>query len=520
MNSDFSDQLPEPEQILQSRLNPRADELKMYQEMFFDPALDGYQNELEFLTGLPFRRSTEVKSSPLGVGFELLDHRCGYDFDKVVPLMRDSGVKWARLQSGWQRAEQEEGRYDFAWLDHIVDSLLEAGIQPWFSLGFGNGIYMDAEPVPPHGSYFFSPTVFGERACRGWTRYCRAMARHFSSRVSHWEVWNEPNAGFLRKPGMKKTQAEEPSEYVKLVQLTAAAVRSVQPAAKIIGGAISGCDICNEYIGKLFRAGIADWIDIFSYHPYNGVPELYWPERLQFIRDQIARSGKEIPVWQGENGRPSNSALLRRGWKSTEGSQARYLARRYLSDLRLDIGMTSYFLACDIGNGYLPNGGIHAQGVIDASDPDHYRPKLAFRTMQSFAWLFDSDVRHINVNFEIHPCFLPLSYTTSPLENFSGISCGFRIGGIPLFAYYHVTSIDADWAARPVSIHTWIPDNLSLKHPVLIDPITAKIYRIRRQCVYSDGNYGSVLLFPRVPLLDYPLFITDASILERNQSGT
>ena len=108
MNNVFSDQLPEPEQILQSRLNPRANELKMYQEMFFDPALDGYQNELEFLTGLPFRRSTEVKSSPLGVGFELLDHRCGYDFDKVVPLMRDSGVKWARLQSGWQRAEQEE----------------------------------------------------------------------------------------------------------------------------------------------------------------------------------------------------------------------------------------------------------------------------------------------------------------------------------------------------------------------------------------------------------------------------
>ena len=31
---------------------------------------------------------------------------------------------------------------------------------------------------------------------------------------------------------------------------------------------------------------------------------------------------------------------------------------------------------------------------------------------------------------------------------------------------------------------------------------------------WSDGNYGNVLVIPKLPLLDYPLFVTDASLLD------
>ena len=516
-NMGFADQLPAPDPMPGGALNPRAAEVAKYKEAFFDPKYDGYGPELEFVGDLPFRPSKEVKDSILGVGFELLDHRTGYIFEKVIPIAKDSGIKWARLQSGWQRAETVPGVYNFDWLDEIVDGLLDAGIQPWFSLGFGNGLYMEGyDPVPPHGSYMYSPTAFGEKGINGWRNYCKAMATHFKDRVRHWEVWNEPNAGFLRRPNWRdlpSPRAELPEEYVKLVKITEEAIHSVQPEGKIIAGSISGCAICNEYIQRLFDAGIAEYIDSFSYHPYQAIPELNYPERLQFIRDLIAKSGRNITIWQGENGRPSNSATLNRGIKNTEGSQARYLCRRYLTDLRQQVEVSSYFLICDIGNGYLPNGQVHSQGVIDATDPENYRPKLAFRAMQSFAYLFDSETKPMTANFEIQP-MASFANSALPLEAAAGITCGFRRGNIPIFAYYQPTAIDAGYQVKPVRIQTWVHPSMKFDKPVLIDPITARVYQIKQMATWCDGNWGNVLVIPKLPLLDYPLFVTDASLLD------
>ena len=508
----FADQLPVVGAVLP---DPRQEEIVKYREMFFDPRYDGFGNELEYVADLPIRSSKQVQSSPLGVGFEVLDHRTAYIFSKAVQIARESGVKWARVQSGWQRAEQTPGVYNFDWLDEIVDGLLEAGIQPWISFSFGNKLYMPgAEALPPHGNYFFSPTRFGSTGIQGWQNYCRAMVKHFGSRVTHWEVWNEPNAGFLRKPNTgKEIKPEPPEVYAELVKYTYEAVKEIQPEAKIIAGSISGCGICNEYIKGLFDNNIAEYMDIFSYHPYNGIPELYYGERLQFIRDLIRKSGRDIPIWQGENGRPSNSALLNRGYKATEGSQARYLTRRYLTDLRLGVEMSSYFLICDIGNGYLPNGNVHSQGVIDATDPENYRPKLAFRAMQSMAWLFDSRTEKINACFELYP-MLRWALNTAPVETASGITCAFRKNGVPIFAYYSPTHLDSEWMVKPVRVTTWVDEDLKFEKPILIDPITARVYRIKQMSEFCDGNYGNYLVLPRLPLLDYPLFVTDASLLD------
>ena len=510
----FLDQLPETGHISLDELYPRLDELRKYSEWFFDPKYDGYEHDLEYIGDLPFHTSKEVEHSPLGVGFEVLDHRTAYIFSKVLPFARNTGVKWARLQSGWQRAEKEVGKYDFAWLDEIVDGLLDAGIRPWFSLSFGNGLYMDAEPIGPHRTWLFSPTHFGEKAVNGWINYCKAMVEHFKTRVFHWEVWNEPNAGFLRKPGMGSViEAEPPEVYTKLVAITEKAIHSVQPEAKIIGGAISGCNAGRmPYIHGLFRCGIAEHIDIFSCHPYSAVPELYFPEAVRQIRDLIAQSGRRIGLWQGENGRPSNTILLLRGWKATEGSQARYLTRRYLTDLRLGLDMTSYFLICDLGNGYAGEGKVHSQGVIDGTDPENYRPKLAYRAMQSMAWLFDSRTKPMHASFDLRP--MPdWDLNTLPLEAASGLSCAFRRGDIPIFAYYHPTHLDADWQIKNVAAMTWLDSGFKFSRPVLIDPITARVFRIVRKKDWPTEKDGTLSEIPRLPLLDYPLFVTDASLL-------
>lgn len=64
-----------------------------------------------------------------------------FDPTKAYDPVAEIGVKWVRIQSGWQRTEQEKGIYDFAWLDDIVDNLLKRGLKPWMCLCYGNELY-------------------------------------------------------------------------------------------------------------------------------------------------------------------------------------------------------------------------------------------------------------------------------------------------------------------------------------------------------------------------------------------
>ena len=96
--------------------------------------------ELELIGTLPTRTTHELGASDWSVGCETLD-RDYADFDSYKPYLSELGVTSARIQSGWARCEKQKGRYDFAWIDHIVDGMLEEGVQPWINLGYGNPLY-------------------------------------------------------------------------------------------------------------------------------------------------------------------------------------------------------------------------------------------------------------------------------------------------------------------------------------------------------------------------------------------
>ena len=49
-------------------------------------------------------RSNEVRTSRLGIGLEKLDRNL-FDPKDVYDELKDLGVKWIRLQSGWCRTE-------------------------------------------------------------------------------------------------------------------------------------------------------------------------------------------------------------------------------------------------------------------------------------------------------------------------------------------------------------------------------------------------------------------------------
>ena len=86
------------------------------------------------------KRASDIKHSRLGIGFEKLD-RDAFKPEKAYDKLADIGVKWVRLQSGWQKTEKEKGVYDFAWLDSVVDNIIARGMTPWMCMCYGNALY-------------------------------------------------------------------------------------------------------------------------------------------------------------------------------------------------------------------------------------------------------------------------------------------------------------------------------------------------------------------------------------------
>ena len=68
---------------------------------------------LKKVGNVPSKNSKDVKNSKIGIGFEKLD-RDVFDPEKAYERVAELGVKWVRIQSGWQRTERVRGVYDFA----------------------------------------------------------------------------------------------------------------------------------------------------------------------------------------------------------------------------------------------------------------------------------------------------------------------------------------------------------------------------------------------------------------------
>lgn len=425
------------------------------------PQFDGF--DLQALCKLTPRPSSTIQASPLSVGYETLD-RQHFDPLKTFPHAAKLGVKWARCQTGWARTEKERGSYDFAWLDEVVDGLLKIGIQPWFNLGYGNPLYTPEADATAVG---WAP-VFDPAAMEGWKNYTAALAAHFKGRVRHYEIWNEPNITAFWKPGKPDAAA-----YTKLVQDTAPVIRQCVPDAVIIGCAFARMPL--DYLETCLKSGLAGHVDVISYHPYREVPEAGYEEDVRNLRELLAKYGAaHLKLWQGECGCPSQAggagALSKTDWNETR--QAKWLLRRILSDLRLGIDLTSYFLIVDLV-GY--RGSTNWKGLLRGSD---YTPKPAYFAYRNLCALFDAGTVRADAPAQVEAA-----------DGTPAVTASFRRKGEPLDVYWTPADLTKD--LPPQKVRVTVANKPA--SPALLDPLSGQVYRIAS--------------FEELPLADFPLII-------------
>ena len=172
----------------------------------------------------------------------------------------------AALPSG-QRAGS---RYNFSYVDQIMDALLAHGVRPYVELDF-MPTALASNPRMVQG-FWYHPNVSPPRSYAAWDQMIKALARHFIAQygineVSKWyfEVWNEPNLSFWGGVPKQKT-------YFKLYDQTARALTSVSPRLRVGGPATAQAAWVSAFLRHVKRAHVP--IDFVSTHVYgNDTPE-------------------------------------------------------------------------------------------------------------------------------------------------------------------------------------------------------------------------------------------------------
>lgn len=277
-------------------------------------------------------------------------------------LERISQIGFKAIRTGLSRngVDRQDGNYDFAKSDALMEILDKHSITPIFALG-GSGRF--DEGAAPHT----------ESGREDFARYAGAAAAHFKGRGVIWKIWNEPNLAQYWKP---KPSAED---YTRLATAASKAIWASDPDAVVIGPNICGRGF--DFLESCCKLGLLDHIDAVSVHPYScKTPEEavdYYKTILQITRKYLP-PGKDLPIVCEEWGFWSNKDGM------TLDKQASAAVRMMLINQMCGIRLTAWF--CWLDKNEKP---VHRYGLAYPDlkpKPSYLAVSTLIRELSGYRW--------------------------------------------------------------------------------------------------------------------------------------
>jgi polysaccharide biosynthesis protein PslG len=225
----------------------------------------------------------------------------------------------------WSYSEPQRGVFNWTNLDAWVQAASAHGIDFFFS----------NDRIPPwaavdHGTC--SPTYSGSSVVgctsmvaniQDWDDFLDALVTRYKGKIQIYELWNEPD--------QITNFSGTVSDMVTLAQHMIAKVRSIDPAALVVGPGPSQVSSSNMWLDSYFAAGGPTSIDAVTLHGYphiaNDVPESIqeFTDQAKAIMSKYRIAGK--PVWdtEGSWGDTTDPRII-----SSLDQQAAFVARSYL----------------------------------------------------------------------------------------------------------------------------------------------------------------------------------------------
>lgn len=229
----------------------------------------------------PIAHSSDI---PFGINTFL---QAEVEEDKIramLAMIQDAGFVWLRQEFPWEdlevdgRGQFTDTRNDYdgdgqpdtidAWLkyDRIVDLVEDYDLRLMVRLS-NPPEWSRAENPATAGGALAPPDDFDD-----FVNFAVAVATRYQGRISHYQIWNEPNI----YPEWGE-QFADPAAYTDMLCRTYRALKAVDPDIVVLSGAIAPTISLDGFAGyqdliylqKMYDAGAGDCFDILSAQGYG-----------------------------------------------------------------------------------------------------------------------------------------------------------------------------------------------------------------------------------------------------------
>jgi hypothetical protein len=233
--------------------------------------------------------------------------------------LQKGGVKSMRVAMIWAAVQPQRGAIDWSSFDPIVERAANSGIELLpFVVGTPTWAVPNATVPGTGGAKAPAHLPTTGTSASAWTAFLKAAVARYgpggtywsenplvpAKPIAAWQIWNEPNFKyFVAKPN--------PTEYGKLVKLSATAIKSVDPSAQVIlaglfskpagGRHAAGKKVANATSPNYFAAyfleqmyktnpGIKSKFQGVALHPYVARYRQL-PAEIEEVRDVLTQAG-------------------------------------------------------------------------------------------------------------------------------------------------------------------------------------------------------------------------------------
>lgn len=205
-------------------------------------------------------------------GYGIQAHLWDGDLEPVVSAVLNLGFNWVKQQVEWRVMEPENGNYQWGNTDRIVNGLTANGLKPMLS------VVKSPEWARPSTTDFNVEGPPGDP--QEFAEFLAAMAARYKGRVKAYEVWNEQNLHYEWG-----NEPLDPARYMTLLKLAYAAIKTADPEAVVISGALTPTGAPPpwaiddfQYLEAMYQNGLKEACDAVGAHPsgYNMPPDADW----------------------------------------------------------------------------------------------------------------------------------------------------------------------------------------------------------------------------------------------------
>ncbi|NNN20989.1 MAG: hypothetical protein HKL80_03190 [Acidimicrobiales bacterium] len=202
---------------------------------------------------------------------------------EVVSLLNlaiSAGVQIISTDANWSYLEPNLGQFKWQNLDELVSLVTARGLQVKIQIiGFPDWARDQGKPTES-----VEPWLLPESTPEllKWSQFVTTLTTRYSTKVSFYEIWNEPNIESFAQP------FPDPAIYARLLETSYMAIRSVNQSSQVMFAGLSRNDIgyltsTYQYINQEFPATASSdhhFFDILGVHPYcaNRSPEVNSPQ--------------------------------------------------------------------------------------------------------------------------------------------------------------------------------------------------------------------------------------------------